>query len=709
MRSIKDTPARSAAPLVAAGALLLFGACGGDSPATGNVDATADATAPMDVAADAGPSGDVTPDTAPDTATDSAPDTATDSATDTAADTGADAGPDTGTDTGTDTETDTATDTASGWSTCETDADCADNLACTADACVDTPQGRRCQWTVQANACLIHNVCRGAGEPQPDNPCAQCRPEDDPTGWSPRPDGYACSDANTCTKGDQCVAGACVPGEAMDCDDGDPCTDEQCDPVEGCIYAVNAAGCDDGDPCTTGDVCTDGVCAGQAVDCDDGDPCTDDVCDETGACTHGPNTAPCDDGDPCTDGDACAEGVCVPGGPTVCDDGNACTLDSCDALVGCVFLPTQSPCCIGATSICDDGDPCTDDFCDPDTAGCSYSNNTAPCDDGDACTEGDTCADGACGGADVACDDGNDCTADSCNPTVGCVATPVDDGAPCDDGLACSTGDACVAGACVAGDTSQCVCTPTFDDAGKLTALAIGDGGYPGEGLDLDHDPTTCAPAGSCSDGVQNALGIIASMVNDSIASSVGDGSLLLTLEFQGMPAAGDFTLALYTAQLDPANAGCDTMTATCDYLADSSMIDQDTCAALVQLPGSVTGSHVEAGGQDTIFPFTIPMSQGVNLEIVLYAVQLEATVTRVDGQVTGFDGVLGGAVPKDQLLSALNALPAGSLPVDVSLVELLLNSIDDDVDTNGDGVNDALSIGIKLSGIDGNLVGVAP
>ncbi len=691
MRAPKDTFA------LAAVAALLLAACGDDGTVSGDVDAAADAAAPTDTAVDSGPGVDAAPDgvedASPDVAVDATPDTETDTAADAGSDADSSAGPDAG----------------GGWSTCDTDADCADSLECTVDACVDTPQGRRCQWTVQPGKCLIHNVCRGVGEPQPGNPCALCLPDEDATAWSPRPDGYACNDDDACTQGDGCVGGVCVSGDALECDDGDPCTDEVCDPVEGCIYAVNAAPCDDGDPCTTGDVCTEGLCAGEAVDCDDGDPCTDDVCDETGACQHTLNAAPCDDGDPCTAGDTCQDGVCVAGGPTDCDDGNACTLDTCDPLVGCVSLPTQSPCCIGAASICDDGDPCTDDFCDPETAACSYTNNTAPCDDGDACTQDDTCADGVCGGTTAVCDDGNPCTADSCNPTVGCVATPVDDGTPCDDGLACSTGDACVAGACVPADTSQCLCTPAFDDAGKLTALAIGDGGYPGEGLDLDHDPSTCSPAGSCSDGVQNALGIIAGMVNDSIASSVADGSLLLTLEFQGMPPAGDFTLALYTAQLDPANADCDTTSATCDYLADSSMIDQDTCTALVQLPGTVTGSHVEAGGQDTIFPFTIPMSEGVNLEIVLYAVQLEATVTRTDGQVTAFDGVLGGAVPKDQLLSALQALPPGSLPVDVSLVELLLNSIDDDVDTNGDGVYDALSIGIKLSGIDGNLVGVAP
>ncbi|MDH3284358.1 MAG: hypothetical protein OEQ13_06420, partial [Acidobacteriota bacterium] len=190
----------------------------------------------------------------------------------------------------------------------------------------------------------------------------------------------------------------------LDCDDGNICTDDSCDPVLGCVNTPNSAPCDDGDACTTNDVCSGGVCVGgPALDCDDGNVCTDDSCNPATGCVNTNNSAPCDDGDACTTGDTCSGGVCVGGPPPDCDDGNICTDDSCNPATGCVNTP-----------------------------------NSAPCDDGDACTTGDTCSGGVCvGGPPPDCDDGNVCTDDSCNPATGCVNTP--NSAPCDDGDACTT------------------------------------------------------------------------------------------------------------------------------------------------------------------------------------------------------------------------------------------------------------------------------
>ena len=54
------------------------------------------------------------------------------------------------------------------------------------------------------------------------------------------------------------VPSACTPGG---CVDGNPCTDDECDPVVGCKNTPNTAGCDGGDGCTVGDVCAGGKCA----------------------------------------------------------------------------------------------------------------------------------------------------------------------------------------------------------------------------------------------------------------------------------------------------------------------------------------------------------------------------------------------------------------------------------------------------------------
>jgi hypothetical protein len=197
------------------------------------------------------------------------------------------------------------------------------------------------------------------------------------------------------------------------CDDGNPCTDDFCDAVAGCLHTNNTVSCDDGDACTAGDTCGGGTChPGSAVVCNDNNVCTSDTCDPAAGCVFTNNTNPCDDGNACATGDTCGGGTCHPGTPIVCNDDNECTTDSCNAATGCVFTNN--------TNGCNDNNPCTDDSCNP-TTGCVYTNNTSACDDGSACTTGDTCGGGACvGGPALNCDDGIACTSDSCDPITGC-------------------------------------------------------------------------------------------------------------------------------------------------------------------------------------------------------------------------------------------------------------------------------------------------
>ena len=133
-----------------------------------------------------------------------------------------------------------------------------------------------------------------------------------------------------------------------------------------------------------GDACIGLTCTG------DGNPCTDDGCDPLSGCTQTPNNAPCEDGDLCSGPDVCRDGMCVVGGERDCDDGLACTSEVCDTAIGCVIIPDDLA--------CDDLDPCTHDICDTN-AGCLHPFNTAACEDGDPCTMEDTCDHGVCSGA----------------------------------------------------------------------------------------------------------------------------------------------------------------------------------------------------------------------------------------------------------------------------------------------------------------------
>ena len=48
---------------------------------------------------------------------------------------------------------------------------------------------------------------------------------------------------------------------------------------------------------------------------------------------------PCLDGDVCNGDEVCSAGICTPGSVLECDDADACTADSCHAILGCAFDP----------------------------------------------------------------------------------------------------------------------------------------------------------------------------------------------------------------------------------------------------------------------------------------------------------------------------------------------------------------------------------
>jgi len=237
-------------------------------------------------------------------------------------------------------------------------------------------------------------------------------------------DDAECSDGDVCTGLETCTGGACLAGPPLDCDDGDPCTVDTCDPLTGCAHEELVGACDDGDGCTVNEVCIDGECVGTPMDCDDGNPCN-------GV-------------------EACVDGECSAGTPPNCSDGNPCTDDSCDPGTGCVHTPNTAACndgsactlndvcaggvCAGTPIVCNDGNVCTDDFCLGGT--CYFLENVEPCDDGDACTQDDVCWLAVCAGTPRNCDDRLYCNGvESCDTGAGCLAgdSPCAASAWCDE------------------------------------------------------------------------------------------------------------------------------------------------------------------------------------------------------------------------------------------------------------------------------------
>jgi hypothetical protein len=77
-----------------------------------------------------------------------------------------------------------------------------------------------------------------------------------------------------------------------DCDDANVCTDDTCN-AGSCAYAPNTASCSDDDVCNGVEVCDgSGACKIQTAppSCGDGNPCTVDTCDAIDGCANTPLT-----------------------------------------------------------------------------------------------------------------------------------------------------------------------------------------------------------------------------------------------------------------------------------------------------------------------------------------------------------------------------------------------------------------------------------
>ena len=244
-----------------------------------------------------------------------------------------------------------------------------------------------------------------------------------------------CNDGLYCNGQEICADGECVPGNAVNCDEGVDCTVDSCnEETDSCDNNPDDSYCDDGLYCDGEEYC-DGDLGCQSwypVDCDDGVSCTDDVCTELTGCQNIQNDAncpqgyycdqqndcqplgecitneDCDDGLYCNGAETCVENSCVSGTPVACDNGLYCDgVETCNE-------ETDS-CQSGSQIDCDDSNLCTIDSCNEGTDSCNYNA--------------------------VTCDDEVGCTVDTCNPETGCGYTPND--SYCNDGLYCDGVEYC--------------------------------------------------------------------------------------------------------------------------------------------------------------------------------------------------------------------------------------------------------------------------
>lgn len=164
---------------------------------------------------------------------------------------------------------------------------------------------------------------------------------------------------------DSCFTRGCNPSNgqcfvnAIDCNDGNPCTSDFCQAGIGCRNVpIN---CSVNDTSCVKYSCVNGVCIGANVQCNDMEPCTVDTCVEglprllffffscfflkktslfAGVgCRYTPfvcaQSSKCFVTN-CTGGDSAGRPICSPTRAINCTDNSSCTIDSCTESDGCV-------------------------------------------------------------------------------------------------------------------------------------------------------------------------------------------------------------------------------------------------------------------------------------------------------------------------------------------------------------------------------------
>ncbi|QDG50881.1 hypothetical protein FIV42_09090 [Persicimonas caeni] len=373
---------------------------------------------------------------------------------------------------------------------------------------------------------------------------------------------------------------------------------------------------------------------------------------------------------------------------------------------------------------------------DDDTNDSNNTNNQADTGTEDAGTED---------GGDMDADDGGDMDADQ-----GCTSD--DD---CADGEVCDTNTGmCVAGATgcdLTGDDRPARCDQGFDDTEFGPGSLVTSFQVAGRSVGGQTDPECCFDytPDDGNDGPDNALGATLldfgqlESINQSLTDSIADGSLILIFEHDGLTdlSAGEEYAANFWLGED---AGDGT------YLIDPASIDQGTFPQARVPNATINGDQFSAG------PGVVQLSidlLGTPLSLRISNAQLEATIddTDLSDGVTMTDGKLGGVVKVSDILDGLNGFAstctcmglegddlisydpsdiAGTATCNAGAPEgdaceqagegtcgTIASNCDTlvgvlpflaDIDTDGDGSADAVSIGAKFETTGATFSGIA-
>jgi hypothetical protein len=241
---------------------------------------------------------------------------------------------------------------------------------------------------------------------------------------------------------------------------------------------------------------------------------------------------------------------------------------------------------------------------------------------------------------------------------------------------------------------------------------------FPGEG-----DVTDSSSFSACESGLNNALIALQDLASGfgvdlrtQILESTNSGSINATVELIDL-GEGAWTLNFYQSEVAVDNvydedAGTwsvcnisDAASSPCDFDIDIVSFDE-TCSPLVSMEATLDDNKLTAGGPDEVFSLALPLEDVGTINLAISSVNVTADVSMAEMQVSGVtNGLLTGVLPKEGILALVNNLLPPDIGVPPELVISLLEGIFD-IDTDGDGLNDALSVGLMFEGTPISIVG---
>lgn len=190
---------------------------------------------------------------------------------------------------------------------CVGNADCDDQLACTANTCAEGA----CEVIIQSGFCVIDGACFAHNTPDPENPCRYCDAALNTTSWTNAPLATPCDDGLWCTGNDTCNGGTCVhqfPNGNRCAGTVGPCAATSCDEEARNCFAPSTQVCanDEQVRCADEGACGEGIetrqaqtfCSGSSTACDgEVEPTTNwtpsESCAEDEVCTENASSASC--------------------------------------------------------------------------------------------------------------------------------------------------------------------------------------------------------------------------------------------------------------------------------------------------------------------------------------------------------------------------------------------------------------------------------